>query len=301
MKKILFVIFAIIIVIGVIACFCPAEVIVDGNQPVPVKNIFTAKNIVFGIKSHNKNKVLKSDIKYKFSPKACPLDDKQCEILLLDDIKYMVPCTVVLADNEAVAGLPSKDEAGLFLLKIKDRYRLPGGEEPEIKENITIDSSAIEPDLYFDNADKAAEYIFDEKARTRQEPKMYTVKKGDTLSGIAQNAGTTVGELKKLNPGMKPLRPGQKITVSAKVTDRAKITVVTRKEQHGVVSVPPSTVRVSTKKLPFGKSKVISPGKSGKKKVEGYAVYENGVKVREENTFEEYIVRPQPKQVATGI
>ena len=56
-----------------------------------------------------------------------------------------------------------------------------------------------------------------EKAATQTPPKnvTYTVKKGDTLSGIAKKFGTTVDKICKLNNinKNKPLKIGQKLIV----------------------------------------------------------------------------------------
>jgi LysM repeat protein len=49
--------------------------------------------------------------------------------------------------------------------------------------------------------------------RRRRGRKTYTVKAGDTASGIAEKYGLTVSQLRKLNPKLDPasLSPGQKL------------------------------------------------------------------------------------------
>ncbi|MGQ0814396.1 MAG: D-alanyl-D-alanine carboxypeptidase/D-alanyl-D-alanine endopeptidase [Gemmatimonadota bacterium] len=63
------------------------------------------------------------------------------------------------------------------------------------------DNAVVEPDLGGDTPD------------ARPSGRTYTVKKGDTLSGIAKRYKTTVAKIRRANPGVnaKRIRPGQKI------------------------------------------------------------------------------------------
>ena len=65
------------------------------------------------------------------------------------------------------------------------------------------------------------------EAKAKSSSKSYTVKKGDTLSEIARDAGTTLKKLKAANPQIKDLnkiRPGQKIKIPMpKVKDRKSV------------------------------------------------------------------------------
>ena len=246
MKKIIIIV--LVVVAGLWAWFnlTPTAIYVNDELIGVATNKIVAKKLVKSV-TETKLKstpeaMVSAEIKYKSS-----MEQKNENQVLIDKldkkIEVQVPCTIVVVDGEAVVGLPTKDNAGEFLIKIKDKYKLPNCEEPEIKENITIDNSGICIDKFFKNVDDAVKFVIENK----------------------------------------------------------KITVITRKPINGEVVVPQKTVRVSSKQIPYGKSKVISKGKPGKKRVEGFAIYENGVKVREENTFEEYIVQPVPKQIATGI
>lgn len=303
MKKII--ISVLIIIIG-ISIFClwknseKCEVAVNGNTVAVFSHKWDAKKTVKKIIEEKQvsGSQINVSVEYSRTDKS-PKSDEENRKILEKKIKIQVPCTIIVVNGETLLGLPSKDDAGLFLLKAKDRFRLPDCEEPEIKENITIDNSSIDADKYFKTPEDAVKYVFETKIR--KEATVYTIKKGDTLSAIAKKYGTSVKEIKKLNPSLNRLSIGKKITLSAQVTDKPKITVVTRKEHHGIETVPPPVIKVSSKKIPFGKQKVIFPGKAGKKKADGVIIFENGEKVREENTFEEYIVQPQPKQIAVGI
>ena len=161
------------------------------------------------------------------------INREHCKTLLQEAITAQVPCTIIVVNGEPLLGLPTKDNAGEFLIAVKDKYKLPGCEEPEIKENITIDNSAIDIKKHFRTVDKAIDYISHGKR---------------------------------------------------------KITVVVRKPFNKEVIVPQKTVKVSSTKIPFGKQKVISKGSPGKKIVTGYTIFENGKKVREETTKEEFLL-----------
>ena len=49
------------------------------------------------------------------------------------------------------------------------------------------------------------------KSKTSKKRKTYTVKSGDTLSGIAEKTGVSLETLNKLNPDADTLSPGQKL------------------------------------------------------------------------------------------
>ena len=59
-----------------------------------------------------------------------------------------------------------------------------------------------------------------------KDTKPYTIKKGDTLSEIARDNGTTLKALKEANPHIKDInkiKPGQEINLSKKVKDRKSV------------------------------------------------------------------------------
>jgi len=59
-----------------------------------------------------------------------------------------------------------------------------------------------------------------------KDTKPYTIKKGDTLSEIARDNGTTLKAIQEANPNIKDLnkiKPGQEINLSKKVKDRKSV------------------------------------------------------------------------------
>jgi len=66
----------------------------------------------------------------------------------------------------------------------------------------------------------------DKEVSAKSSSKSYTIKKGDTLSEIARDSGTTLKKLKEANPQIKDLnkiKPGQKINIPAKVPKRKSV------------------------------------------------------------------------------
>ena len=78
-----------------------------------------------------------------------------------------------------------------------------------------------------DDSKKAKAKNDSKEAKAKSSSKSYTVKKGDTLSEIARDNGTTLKKLKTANPQIKNLnkiRPGQKIKIPMpKVKDRKSV------------------------------------------------------------------------------
>ena len=61
---------------------------------------------------------------------------------------------------------------------------------------------------------RQVEDLFKEKKSTKRKRKTYTVKSGDTLSGIAEKTNVSLETLRDLNPKADTLSPGQKLKLS---------------------------------------------------------------------------------------
>ena len=72
-----------------------------------------------------------------------------------------------------------------------------------------------------------------------KDTKPYIIKKGDTLSEIARDKGTTLKAIKEANPQIKDLnkiRPGQQITMPKKVKDRKSVYQGMSKSEMATIS-----------------------------------------------------------------
>jgi len=310
MKKIIVLILILIIIATCVVIYknlSPTEIVINDVPTVQVKNAILAKKLVEKVKREelkkHKGSIINDKISYDSKITLNLSDLETAKKVLQTKIKAEIPCTVIIVDKTPVIGLPTQDDAGKFILLVKAKFNIESAEEPEIKENITIDNGSIDKDKYFKTPEEAVNYVFDKNNFSRTENSTYKIANGDNLNRIARKTELTTDKIIEMNPNVDfaKIKQGQIINIEKKVYDKPKLTVITRKEVNGIVKVPYKTITVSSASLPAGRQKVIFPGKSGKKKVQGVYIYENGIKVKEENTLEEYITMPLNKQIAIGI
>ena len=239
MKKIIIIVI-IFAVVGVWAWFnlmAPAEIYVNDVSMGFAPNRIIAKKTVNNVieQKHKTNpkadvnvnvKIKNVSVKYR---KCC--DDTQLNLLLQNSVKPQIPCNIIVVNGKSLLGLPTKDNVGELLIALKDKYKIPNCEEPEIEENITVDNSSVDTDIFFKTVKEALYYV-------------------------TEGGG------------------------------KGQITVITRKPYTCEEIMPPDTVKVSSKKIPYGKQKVISKGKSGKKIVSGHIIFKNGKKTGKEKISE---------------
>ncbi len=212
-------------------------------------------------------------------------------------------CFAVIADGTAVCGFENKEDAGRFLVYSKEKFTPSSGEyeEPEFREKVLIDATLISPDKIYASPEEAFEGVFRNKASARK-GSVHKVKKGETASQIARKHSMKLKELARLNPGfnLNRLKPGDILNISGG-SSPACLTVIVRLEQTVTESVKPKTTRVSSEILPYGKTKVLNPGKPGRKKTRYALCFENGRQVSKETVSEEYLELPVNREVAVGI
>lgn len=113
---------------------------------------------------------------------------------------------------------------------------------------------------------------------TKVEAEYYTVKAGDTTSGIADMFSIKTSELYELNPGLgenEDIYEGQKLLVSNQVNYlRVKVT----KTEKRTVSIPYNTVEVKNSSLYVGTSRTITEGVEGEQVVTELITYVDGVR-----------------------
>ncbi|MBO4547951.1 MAG: G5 domain-containing protein [Abditibacteriota bacterium] len=235
----------------------------------------------------------------KSAPEKTP---DEAKALLSKRLSPGSECYAVIADGVVVCGFLSKEEAGRFLVYAKERFAPASGEyeEPEFREKVLIDGTVIDPALVYDTAEEAFDGVFLNKRPAGG--KQYQVKKGETASAIAVRQGVKLKELAAANPGynLNRLKPGDLLNISAGKSPVC-LTVEVRQEQTVTESVKPKTVKVSSEVLPYGKTRVLDPGKPGKKKTKYALCYRNGRLVSREIISEEYLTMPVNRQIAVGI
>lgn len=220
-------------------------------------------------------------------------------------ISPVVQRWAIIVDGKPAVALPSRKAAGetLDLAKLKfGKLAANLLEEPQFKENVTVDSAAVSPAIYHKTAERAVEALFAAPPPVRRDA-VYVVKKGDVAGAIAQRCGLQLTELWQLNPGtnLNRLQIDDKIFVKKTDIPKAKLTVVVRDVRECTEVTRASVQRVSSAALYAGKTAEISPGRSGLRRIRLAVICENGRKVGSDILDEEIIREPRPKRIAVGI
>lgn len=286
-----------------------AQIEINLESVVTVKNKNIAEKVIADIKSdyekeYGKNIVFLESVEI-ISGGNKITDERNAKKIVKSIITPGVESVAIVANGTAVCGLPDREEAGRLLSMAKDRFNPLDGnviEEPEIKEKILIEQTLVNPDICFKTAKEAFGALFENKTNIKRAD-FYIVKKGDTASHIAMRYKMKISELSQLNPSVNinKIKPKDKILINKSKQIRVPFTVIVRKEITTIEKVPYKITKVSSAALYGGKTKVLFPGKAGKKKTKYSVVFENGKKVSNDIISEEYIVVPINKQVAVGI
>lgn len=164
----------------------------------------------------------------------------------------------------------------------------------EVKEKLTLALTKADPNKVLD-VEEAVEALTD----TKEEPLVYKVKEGDTISSIALAHDMKPAEVVALNPGLqeKYLQIGQELELSRPVAPLTVRTVETVTEK--VPSKAETIVRTSDE-LPKGKRKVVRAGRDGVKQVSYVVTKENGKVVSKQWTGQEVIEPAIPEVVYKG-
>ena len=211
----------------------------------------------------------------------------------------------IIVDGKPVVALPSRTIAGEALDLAKLRFGKLAknlAEEPQFKENVNVDVAAVSPSIYCKSADEAVRRLFEQPPAAMRNG-LYTVRKGDIASSIAERHGIKLAELWAINPGidLHRLQIGDRIRIRAAELPKPKLTVVVRDQSDQTQLIPPPVQRVSTARLYAGKSSEISPGRPGLRRVKVATIYENGRKAGSEVISEEILREPEPRRIAVGI
>lgn len=211
----------------------------------------------------------------------------------------------IIVNGKPLVALPSQKAAGETLDLAKLRFgKLAANllEEPQFKENVTVDLAPVSPDIYRKTAKQAVESLFAAPQPARRDA-VYIVEKGDVASAIAEKYGLGLAELCRLNPKMNlnRLQIGDKIFIKKTEAQTAKLTVIVRDLQERTEVTTAPIQRVSSAALYSGKTAEISSGRSGLRKVRLAVIYENGRKVGSEILEEKAIRKPMPQRIAVGI
>lgn len=133
----------------------------------------------------------------------------------------------------------------------------------------------------------------------KEEPLVYTVQEGDTVSAIASRFQITPADIFRNNPAVKELslQIGDQLQLTVPQPDLTVVTVEQVSEQ--VVTEPEVIVRKSDQ-LAAGKRKVVRAGQTGLKTMQYRVTKENGLVVKEEWLGQTVVKSSLPEVVYSG-
>lgn len=128
----------------------------------------------------------------------------------------------------------------------------------------------------------------------------YTVKAGDTISGIANGNGMTVKEFMAINPEIKDadaIMPDDEVILEV---PKPELSVLVQKEETHTEKYTAKTVYVKNSSMYKGESKIISKGKAGVRAVTALVSYKNGEEYKRKVTDTEVVTKAVAKKVEQG-
>lgn len=223
----------------------------------------------------------------------------------------------LMVDGEVVAVLRDQEEANSILDQIKEQYVDP--KEEKQQRDVAILAASGEADtgtkvlasVEFTKDVELVEDIIDPEqladtdrvvatlTELGEAPQIYVVEKGDCMSCVAAKFNMKVADLELLNPwvvddrldiGDQLVVKGFEPSLGVKTTE---IVVDEEEIQYETVYQQDNTLRM-------GKTKTITAGKNGLKKVTYELVSINGKLMTEELLHEEVMVAAEPALVARG-
>jgi murein DD-endopeptidase MepM/ murein hydrolase activator NlpD len=167
-------------------------------------------------------------------------------------------------------------------------------ESASIEEEVTIVPVKADPNKVL-SVEEAVKALTEGK----EEPLLYTVQEGDTVSAIATRFGITQDEIFRNNPAVKELtlQIGDELQLTVPQPELTVVTVEQVTEQ--MVTEPEVIVRTSDQ-LAAGKSKVVRAGQTGLKEMQYRLTKENGVVVKEEWLGQTVVKASLPEVVYRG-
>ncbi len=284
-------------------------ILIDGKPVVCVPTASDARDILTQIKSGtgcNPSEIgFKQDVRVERAPgNAFPVSRHKAFRTVARLVSPVVPKWAIIVDGKPAVAVPSREIAGEVLEMAKRKFGSLAhnlAEEPQFKENVTVDITSVDPSIVRKNADEAVKLLFSDSAPMTRDA-IYIVQKGDFAGAIAARCDLKLAELTALNPdaNLNRLQIGDRLRVKTSTT-RPKLTVVVRDMVERTESAPPPVQQVSSASLYEGKTHILSPGSAGLRKVRVDTIYENGRKVRSETVDEQILRSPTPRRVAVGM
>lgn len=213
-------------------------------------------------------------------------------------LTVMVKAEAIYINHRLILGINNRQSAEKVLNKIKDKFVIKGGQKallPTIKEKIEIKPQWIEAAKMVSSIDEGVDALTSGGKRAL----IYIVKAGDSAWSIAPKFNITVSQLREMNPklNIEKLSVGMKLNITKIGT---AITVITKKMVSITEKIPYKTEIIKDNSLYQGQRKVKKEGKRGKKQIEKMVIFENGVKIKEQDISQKIITPAVNKKVIQG-
>lgn len=216
-------------------------------------------------------------------------DNEKTLAALNSRTEISVEAVKVVVDGKTIGYVANEQDGQALLERLKRKYanleskqavtassikdeRINNPEKNVVfKEDIQLQAASVAADEVF-SLDKMEEFI----SKGTLQQVVYTVKEGDVLGSIANRYALSLEELYELNPGITEdtlLQIGQIINVTS---SKSFVTVQVTEQITEEESLDYSIVTRNNTNLPRGETKVIQPGKEGKRRVTYQITKENG-------------------------
>ena len=231
-----------------------------------------------------------------------PMSRSRAYRTVLRMVSPVVPKWAIIVDGTPIVKVPDKATAGEVLEQAKRKYGQMArnlAEEPQFKENVTVDIAAVDPAIYRKNAAEALKYVFSDSAPVTRDA-TYSVEEGDVAGAIASRCGVKLADLAAMNPqvNLNHLQIGDRIRVKM-TSAKPRLTVVVR-DMVERTETAPDRADLSSPNLYQGKTCVLWPGSTGRRKVRVETIFENGRRTGADVVDEQIVKAPIPRQVAVG-
>ena len=219
------------------------------------------------------------------------------------DAKLASACGVYI-DGEFICAVKNETDArsvfNSILAEAEKEYQIDKTDENSFAD--FVENVEFIQGLYPDNEESMWEasklrYVLENEKKS--EAIFYTVRKGDTPSGVATSFGISTSELMALNPDVdfKNFNIGTKLTISSEVSFvRVKIIKIVEKN----VSTAYKTETVQSAKLFKGDKRVIRKGEKGTDKVTYLVTYIDGVQTATEEIDRITLIEPVSEKIQVG-
>jgi len=199
-------------------------------------------------------------------------------------------------DGKTMGYLCDKSLAEEILNKIKEPYI---GEDDDADAFSFLEQvSIIEKEIPVEQL-QSVEEIYNNLSKPKEEIKVYIVKKGDTVSEIAEEHGLKVADIKKANPDLNvdKISIGQEIKLTV---PRYTINVVKKEYVNYEEEIPYDKKYEDTDSLYKGQTQIKVEGVNGRKLVKAEVVSINGIVESTNVVGEEVLEEPKEAVVLRG-